>query len=103
MNENKAQISAKLPSDCPSCGQALSVSELFCRQCKTEVSGNYSLPLLASLSSEDQEFIIQFTKVGGSLKEMAKIWHISYPTVRNRLDQLIETIQQIEEKEEDSS
>jgi len=103
MNDKKPHISTKLPSDCPSCGQALSVSKLFCRQCLTEVSGNFNLPLLASLSGEDQEFIIQFTKAGGSLKEMAKIWKISYPTVRNRLDRLIETIQQIEEKEGGSS
>jgi len=103
MNDKKPNISTKLPSDCPSCGHALSVNKLFCLQCQTEVNGTFNLPLLASLSGEDQEFIIQFTKAGGSLKEMAKIWKISYPTVRNRLDQLIETIQQIEEKEGGSS
>ena len=84
-----------LPTECPSCQQRLTVSQLQCSGCETMVAGNYQLPTLASLSSADQRFVVQFVTVGGSLKEMAKHLKVSYPTVRNRLNQVIERIQNI--------
>jgi hypothetical protein len=53
------------------------------------VEGQYALPALAALPVEDQEFICEFTRVSGSLKEMAALLKVSYPTVRNRLDEVI--------------
>jgi hypothetical protein len=50
------------------------------------------MPLLLRLSIEDQGFIIGFVRASGSLKEMAKILGLSYPTVRNKLDEIIERI-----------
>ena len=44
------------------------------------------------LSDEDLAFIRRFVMASGSLKEMAEIYGISYPTVRLRLDRLIEKI-----------
>lgn len=44
------------------------------------------------LSEEDLAFIRRFVLASGSLKEMARIYGISYPTVRLRLDRLIEKI-----------
>ena len=78
-----------LPVSCPSCQSKLAVKRLYCEKCQTEVEGNYSLPLLASLPNDDQEFILEFVKASGSLKEMATILGVSYPTVRNRLDEVI--------------
>jgi hypothetical protein len=60
------------------------------------VEGLYSLPALVGLSQDDQEFILEFMKVSGSLKEMAGILKVSYPTVRNRLDEVIEKLKQNE-------
>ena len=82
-------MSKKLPHTCPSCSSVLNVKSLICGNCHTEVSGNYSLPLLASLSDDDQEFITNFVKCSGSLKVMAQNMDLSYPTVRNRLDEVI--------------
>jgi hypothetical protein len=47
---------------------------------------------LDGLSEEDHAFIRRFVLASGSLKEMAEIYGISYPTVRLRLDRLIEKI-----------
>ena len=47
---------------------------------------------LDGLSEEDRAFIRRFVLASGSLKEMAEIYGISYPTVRLRLDRLIEKI-----------
>ena len=57
--------------------------------CETLVSGSYPLPALARLSDDDQEFVLSFILSSGSLKQMAKLYGVSYPTVRNRLDDLI--------------
>jgi len=84
----------QLPTACPSCGGRLAVKRLRCERCETEVEGSYDLPALASLSPEDQEFIVEFVRASGSLKEMAGLLKVSYPTVRNRLDEIIENLKQ---------
>ena len=52
------------------------------------------MPLLASLSRDDQDFILDFIKASGSLKEMAALLKVSYPTVRNRLDEIIDKLKE---------
>jgi hypothetical protein len=69
---------------------------LQCNSCHTKVSGSYPLPVLTSLNKEEQEFLLLFIKNSGSLKLMAEQTRLSYPTVRNRLDELIERINSIE-------
>lgn len=92
----------RLPTTCPSCSGRLNVKRLRCDHCETEVEGQYELPALASLSQEEQEFIVAFIRASGSLKEMAGILKVSYPTVRNRLDEVIQKLNQSEAGEEKS-
>ena len=47
---------------------------------------------LASLDEEDVSFIKKFVLASGSLKEVAGIYGVTYPTVRLRLDRLIQKI-----------
>jgi len=84
-----------LPCNCPSCQSQLKVKSLKCETCQTEVSGLYDLPALARLSPDDQQFVMKFVKCSGSLKDMAKYLNLSYPTVRNLLDDMIERINQL--------
>ena len=86
----------KLPQRCPSCEALLEIKRMRCKVCGTEVDGVYDLPLLLRINREDQSFILNFLKFSGSLKEMAKLLNLSYPTVRNRLDDIIEKIKNIE-------
>ncbi|WP_342553729.1 DUF2089 family protein [Paenibacillus sp. FSL R7-0652] len=51
------------------------------------------------LENEDLEFIKKFVLKSGSLKEIAKIYEVSYPTVRIKLDRLIEKIKANETEE----
>lgn len=48
---------------------------------------------IANLDDEDLNFIKKFLFASGSLKEMASIYGVTYPTVRLRLDRLIQKIQ----------
>lgn len=91
----------RLPIECPSCGQRLEVRRLTCPGCGTAVEGSYPLPPLAALSPADQDFITQFVKASGSLKDMAGHLGVSYPTVRNRLDDIIARLCRLEDERGD--
>lgn len=54
---------------------------------------------LAGLSDEDVSFVKRFVLASGSLKELAKAYGITYPTVRIRLDRLIEKIKVLDSQE----
>lgn len=89
-------MTSKLPSICPSCDALLAVTELTCSECQTTVRGNYILPVFLQLSPKEQEFVLKFFLTSGSLKEMAAQLGISYPTVRNQLDDMIKHIKELQ-------
>ncbi len=60
------------------------------------VEGRFGLPLLARLTEEEQAFVRTLVLCGGSLKDVAKAYGLSYPTVRNRLDAVIARIKELE-------
>ena len=85
----------RIPLNCPSCDTSLDVTELSCEACKTKISGKYPLPVLLQLPKDDLEFVLEFVLNSGSLKKMATEMEKSYPTVRNKLDDIIEQLTQI--------
>lgn len=95
MNQNETK--KRLPLRCPACEAPLKVAKMVCDQCGTEVSGVFDLPVLTLLTEEEQRFMLEFVKASGSLKDMAKQMGVSYPTVRNYLDDLIEKLNKMEE------
>lgn len=54
---------------------------------------------LEQLSDEDHSFIKRFVLASGSLKHLAEVYGISYPTVRLRLDRLIEKVKILDSQE----
>ncbi len=56
---------------------------------------------MAGLEEEDAVFIKRFILASGSLKEIAAQYGVSYPTVRLRLDRLIQKIRIGEDEEAD--
>lgn len=56
---------------------------------------------MADLEDEDVVFIKNFLLASGSLKEIAKEYDVTYPTVRLRLDRLIQKIKINEDREDD--
>ena len=91
-------MNKKLPILCPSCSVELKVQSLYCDSCETTINGLYNLPLLLKLEQKDQDFIIDFVQSSGSLKLMAQKLKLSYPTVRNMLDDLIKKIENLQNK-----
>ena len=56
---------------------------------------------MAELEDEDLAFVKKFILASGSLKEVASVYGVSYPTVRLRLDRLIQKIKLTETAEAD--
>lgn len=56
---------------------------------------------ILSLEPEDAAFLRNFVLRSGSLKEIAKLYSVSYPTVRLRLDRLIQKIELSNQQEEE--
>ena len=56
---------------------------------------------MADLEGEDVTFVKKFLLASGSLKEMARQYGVTYPTVRLRLDRLIQKIKLSEDTEKE--
>ncbi len=52
------------------------------------INGDFELPPLAQITAEDQVFVMAFVQASGSIKEMERVFGISYPTVKNRLKRI---------------
>lgn len=50
------------------------------------IEGDFELPPLGRLSAEDQVFVASFVRTHGSIKEMEKLFGVSYPTIKARLN-----------------
>ena len=57
------------------------------------VEGRFELPQLARLSQEDQVFVTAFVRSHGSIKEMEKIFGVSYPTIKSRLNRIASSLE----------
>jgi hypothetical protein len=60
------------------------------------LGGEFELPPLAGLRYEDQVFVGEFVRSHGSIKYMEKAFGISYPTVKNRLNRIVQQLQLVE-------
>lgn len=84
---------AQRVSTCPACGNTeFQIQRLQCTSCGTAVEGAFSVSRLATLPEEQVAFVETFVKCRGNIKEVERELGISYPTVRSRLDRVIERL-----------
>jgi hypothetical protein len=60
------------------------------------IEGEFEPPQLAQLSLEDQIFITAFVRCHGSIKEMERIFGVSYPTIKSRLNRITQVLDFVE-------
>jgi hypothetical protein len=60
------------------------------------IEGNFELPQLARLDMDDQVFITAFVRSHGSIKEMERIFGVSYPTIKSRLNRIAGSLEFVE-------
>ncbi len=77
---------------CPVCNGKLDVVRMNCPSCNTSIEGRFEICKFCQLNPEQKEFIEVFIKCRGNIKEVERELGISYPTVRGRLDAVIEAL-----------
>ena len=78
--------------NCPVCGSGLRVTRLRCPSCNTVIEGDFQTERMLSLNPQQRSFVLSFLRNRGNIREMEKELGISYPTVRSRLDDIIQAI-----------
>jgi hypothetical protein len=79
-------------SDCPYCSSPMVVTQMNCPRCRVSVRADFPMSRLGRLPVEHQRFIEMFLLAGGNLKEIAEEVGVSYPTIRSRLDKVIDSL-----------
>ncbi len=82
----------RAPHKCCICGEKLTVTRLTCDTCGTTLEGQFDGCPFCSLSPEETRFLLIFLKNRGSIKDVEREMGISYPTVRNLLDNLLSSL-----------
>jgi hypothetical protein len=79
-------------SKCPVCEGELAVTRLHCDSCDTSIEGRFTNGAFGGLAPEQLDFIETFVRVEGKMNRMADEMGISYPTLRNRLHEIIRAL-----------
>jgi len=77
---------------CPVCAGELEISRLHCSTCGTTIEGEFGVGRFGRLSHEQMALLESFLRSRGNLKEMERMLGISYPTVRARVEALVQAL-----------
>jgi hypothetical protein len=77
-------------------GRPIVVERVRLTETNIAVEGRFELPQLARLDMEDQVFITAFVRSHGSIKEMERIFGVSYPTIKSRLTRIADSLEFVE-------
>ena len=79
-------------NECPICGGEMIVTTLECRECDSSIRGRFIAGPFAGLSIEQLEFVELFVRNEGKITRMEADMGLSYPTIRNRLHEVIRAL-----------
>ncbi|MEN8240455.1 MAG: DUF2089 domain-containing protein [Chloroflexota bacterium] len=79
-------------NECPICNGEIIATELECRHCDTKIQGRFYAGPFAGLSLEQLDFIEMFVRNEGKITRMQSEMELSYPTIRNRLHEVIRAL-----------
>jgi hypothetical protein len=68
------------------------VTRINCRDCSTTIDGRFSSRTFSQLSPEQMDFVETFVRLEGKITHMEKELGLSYPTIRNRLHEVIRAL-----------
>lgn len=81
-----------IPNACPVCGGELIITGLQCRQCETTIQGRFTTGPFSQLTPEQLAFVELFVRNEGRINRMETELGLSYPTIRNRLMEVIRAL-----------
>jgi len=79
-------------NECPVCRGEMIVTTMQCRECDSSIQGRFIAGPFANLSLEQLEFVELFVRNEGKINRMEVELGLSYPTIRNRLHEIIKTL-----------
>lgn len=81
----------QLPKKCPICQGNVVVTRFFCPDCQTSVEGTFVAQQspFQNLTADQMNFLLTFVRSEGRLNRMEEILGLSYPTLKNRLYDVI--------------
>lgn len=77
-------------------GKPFVVERVRLAENQVAIEGEFELPQLAQLTVEDQVFVTAFVRCHGSIKEMERIFGVSYPTIKSRLNRITQLLDFVE-------
>src|ERR1700752_2484985 len=80
------------PTRCPVCKSELEITRLHCPSCDTSIEGRFTGGPIAHLTAEHLDFIVTFVRCEGKINRMEQELGLSYPTIRNRLHEVIRAL-----------
>jgi len=80
------------PARCPICTSELTVAKLHCSSCDTTLEGNFASGQFSNLASDQLDFVFTFVRCEGKINRMEQELGLSYPTIRNRLHEVIRAL-----------
>ena len=80
------------PTRCPVCSSELEITRLHCSACDTSIEGRFAGGPIAHLTAEHLDFIVTFVRCEGKINRMEQEVGLSYPTIRNRLHEVIRAL-----------
>jgi hypothetical protein len=81
-----------LPTKCPLCGGELAITRIYCRDCDTTLEGRFVYGPFSQLTPEQLSFVETFVRCEGKITRMEDEIKLSYPTIRNRLHEIIRAL-----------
>jgi hypothetical protein len=78
--------------DCPDCERPMKLTAATCPGCNLKLEGDFEVSALGRLSEEDQVFVAAFLRHHGSIRQMERVFDVSYPTVKNRLRAIVDRL-----------
>jgi len=88
-----------IPTSCPVTDGPLYVSELTSVKSGITIRGKFKLPEISRLNKEQRDFLEVFLRSRGVISTVEKELNLSYPTVRARLDTMLEAMGLVPYKE----
>jgi hypothetical protein len=79
-------------SKCPVCDGELTVTRLRCETCDTVIEGRFANTAFAGLTLDQLDFIETFVRCEGKITRMQDEMALSYPTIRSRLQEVIQAL-----------
>jgi hypothetical protein len=79
---------------CPVCGGELAVSRLHCSACDTTIEGHFTHAAtpFGTLNNDQTQFLLAFIRCEGRFTRLEQELNLSYPTLRNRLAEILKAM-----------